>query len=78
MELFQVFTVEELEMILNGLPFIDIVDWERNTTYKGSYYRNHQIIKWFWEAMHELDQEQLAKVFRFCTGSQRTPVEGFR
>jgi E3 ubiquitin-protein ligase HUWE1 len=77
-ELFQVFTIEELEMVLNGLPFIDTNDWEANTTYKGVYNRNHQVVKWFWEVVKTLDQEQLSKLFHFCTASTRAPVEGFR
>jgi hypothetical protein len=77
-ELFQAYTVDELEMILNGLPFVDIADWELHTTYKGSYYKNHQVIRWYWQVMKELTQEQLSKFFLFCTGSTRPPVEGFR
>ena len=77
-ELMQGFGVEEFEMVINGLPFIDINDWEVNTIYKGSYYKSHQIVKWFWQVMKELDQAQLSKFFLFCTGSTRPPVEGFR
>ncbi len=77
-ELFQVFTIEELEMLLNGLPFIDTIDWEANTNYKGVYNRSHQVVKWFWEVVKTLDQEQLSKLFHFCTASTHAPVEGFR
>lgn len=77
-ELLQIYSVDEFEMVLNGLPFIDLADWEYNTNYKGSYYKNHQVIKWFWMTMKELDQEQLAKFYQFCTGSTHPPVEGFR
>jgi len=77
-ELFQVFTIEELEMLLNGLPFIDTNDWEANTVYKGVYNRGHQVVKWFWEVVKTLDQEQLSKLFHFCTASTHAPVEGFR
>jgi len=77
-ETLQVYTVEELEMKMNGLPFIDLGDWEANSVYKGLYNKSHQVIKWFWEVMKELDQEQLSKFFHFCTGSTRLPVEGFR
>ena len=65
-------------MKMNGLPFIDLGDWEANSVYKGLYNKSHQVIKWFWEVMRELDQEQLSKFFHFCTGSTRLPVEGFR
>jgi len=37
----QVFDIDEAEMIFNGLPFLDLADWEANTIYKGSYYKNH-------------------------------------
>jgi len=77
-DFFQIFDIQEVEMLLYGLPFIDVNDWEGTTTYKGSYYKNHQIVKWFWESMKELNQEQLSKFFYFCTGSTRPPVEGFR
>jgi len=77
-DFFLIFDIQEIEMILYGLPFIDVNDWEAMTVYKGSYYKNHQITKWFWEIMKTLNQEQLSKFFYFCTGSTRAPVEGFR
>lgn len=76
-ENFKVFSVQELEMMLYGLPFIDVNDWESTTVYKGGYYKNHQTIKLFWEVIRDLNQEQLSKFFYFCTGSKRPPVEGF-
>jgi E3 ubiquitin-protein ligase HUWE1 len=77
-EALSVFEVNEIEMVLNGLPFIDIDDWERNTEYKGSYYKSHQVIRWFWETLRSLEQKDLSKFLQYCTGSSRTPVEGFR
>jgi len=76
-KIFKILTIEELEMILYGLPFIDVNDWETTTIYKGAFYKNHQTIRWFWEVIKELNQEQLSKFFYFCTGSKRPPVEGF-
>lgn len=35
----KVFTVLEFEMILNGIPFIDIEDWKTNSVYKGEYHK---------------------------------------
>ena len=37
--LLSVFEPWELEMILYGIPFIDLNDWRENTDYKGAYYR---------------------------------------
>lgn len=65
-------------MMIGGVPFIDIDDWEANTIYKGSYYRTHEIMGWFWQELRTCNQKQLARMLQFCTGSSRTPVEGFR
>ena len=73
-----VFKREELEMIINGVPFIDVDDWEANTIYKIDYSRTSDLIKWFWKALKGMSQQDLSKLLKFCTGSSRTPVEGFR
>ena len=31
----------------------------------------------FWEIMHTYNQEQLARILQFCTGSSRVPLGGF-
>ena len=36
-ELISIFDPTEFEMILNGLPFINVDDWEANSVYKGVY-----------------------------------------
>lgn len=36
-ELITIFDPIEFEMILNGLPFINVDDWEANSVYKGVY-----------------------------------------
>lgn len=67
-----------MEMILYGVPFIDLNDWKNNTNYKQPYSVNHKVIKWFWKVMEEFDQEKLANLLHFCTGSSRTPIHGFK
>lgn len=65
-------------MLLYGVPYIDANDWMENTEYKGEYNAGHKVIKWFWEIVKEFDQEQLAHLLKFCTGSSRTPIQGFK
>lgn len=65
-------------MMIAGVPFIDVGDWEANTIYKGSFHKTHDVVQWFWQEMKTYDQKQLAKILQFCTGSTRVPVEGFR
>lgn len=73
----QQFTSDELELILNGAPFIDIEDWRNNTVYKD-YIASDVLIKDFWDLMSTSTQEDLSKILQFCTGSSRVPIGGFR
>lgn len=77
-QLIRVFQPYELEMLLYGVPYIDVRDWKLNTDYKGEYSPNHKVVKWFWEVMETFDQEQLARLLKFSTGSSRTPIHGFK
>jgi hypothetical protein len=67
----------ELELLLNGRPFIDIDEWKSFTEYKGAYNENHIVIKWFWEILSELSQKELSNLLLFATGSSRVPLGGF-
>ncbi len=73
-----VFEPFEMEMLLYGVPYIDIEDWQINTLYKGAYSSEHKNIKWFWEVLGELSQEELTRLLHFCTGSERLPIHGFK
>ena len=71
------FTSDELELIINGRPIIDVDDWNLNTVYKEPYNNNHQVIKWFWEIIFDLSQKELANLLMFSTGTSRVPFGGF-
>ena len=71
------FNADELELILNGTPFIDINDWKTNTIYNG-YFTSDRLVIDFWEIMSNLDQDKLVKILQFSTGSKRVPIGGFR
>lgn len=73
-----IFEPYEMEMLLYGVPFIDVSDWKMHTDYKAPYSPNHKVIEWFWKALEDFDQEQLANFLHFCTGSSRTPIHGFK
>ena len=78
LDLLSVFEPHEMEMILYGVPFIDAEEWKSHTDYKGVYNINHPNIKWFWEIVLDLSQDQLRRLLHFSTGSSRTPVHGFK
>ena len=67
----------ELELLLCGLPEIDLGDWQANTVYKDPYCASHTVVIWFWETLHTFTEEQKARLLQFVTGTSRVPVTGF-
>ncbi|XP_056422177.1 E3 ubiquitin-protein ligase HACE1 isoform X2 [Hyla sarda] len=75
--LIQLFDEYELELLLSGMPEIDVNDWIKNTEYTSGYDKDDQVIKWFWEVVQELTQEERVLLLQFVTGSSRVPHGGF-
>ncbi|XP_073531871.1 E3 ubiquitin-protein ligase HACE1 isoform X3 [Phyllobates terribilis] len=67
--LIQLFDEFELELLLSGMPEIDVNDWIKNTEYTSGYDKDDQVIKWFWEVVQELTQEERVLLLQFVTGS---------
>ena len=76
-EAIQIFTSDELELLINGKPYIDLEEWKMYTEYKEPYHANHQVIKWFWEILNEYSQKELSNLLMFATGVSRVPFGGF-
>ena len=62
----------ELELLICGRPFIDVKEWKENSIYKGKFSKS--CIKWFWEEIYKLNQENLRRFLQFSTGSSRVPI----
>lgn len=78
--LISVFDFQELELLVCGLPSIDVSDWKRHTRYAHEYAQlggRHPIVEWFWGAVEGFTDEQRARLLQFVTGSSRVPVQGF-
>ncbi|KAI1241055.1 hypothetical protein IHE44_0009515 [Lamprotornis superbus] len=73
--LIQLFDEYELELLLSGMPEIDVNDWLKNTEYTSGYERGDQVIQWFWDVVEELTQEERVLLLQFVTG--RVPHGGF-
>ncbi|CDF34855.1 unnamed protein product [Chondrus crispus] len=74
----RLFSHEELQLLISGKTGkIDLDDLRRHTTYSGGYDENTTVIKWFWQAMAELDAEDQSKMLQFVTSSPRAPLLGF-
>ncbi|KAL7393059.1 hypothetical protein ABVT39_006007 [Epinephelus coioides] len=75
--LIQLFDEYELELLLSGMPEIDVQDWCRNTEYTSGYDPQEPVIQWFWEVVNSLTQEERVLLLQFVTGSSRVPHGGF-
>ncbi|XP_078220138.1 E3 ubiquitin-protein ligase HUWE1 isoform X21 [Callithrix jacchus] len=74
--LISIFTEQELELLISGLPTIDIDDLKSNTEYH-KYQSNSIQIQWFWRALRSFDQADRAKFLQFVTGTSKVPLQGF-
>jgi E3 ubiquitin-protein ligase HUWE1 len=75
-DLIKIFNEQELELLISGLPDIDIDDWKNNTEYQNYTISSPQI-QWFWRAVRSFSQEERAKLIQFATGTSKVPLEGF-
>ncbi|XP_032797159.2 LOW QUALITY PROTEIN: E3 ubiquitin-protein ligase HUWE1 [Daphnia magna] len=74
--LISIFNEQELELLLSGLPNIDIDDLKANSEYH-KYQPTSLQIQWFWRALRSFDQADRAKFLQFVTGTSKVPLQGF-
>lgn len=75
--LIKIFDYKELELLISGLPTVDIEDLKENTIYKN-YSKQSPVVNWLWEVLEELSNSERAEFLQFVTGSSKVPVEGFK
>ncbi|KAJ0024700.1 hypothetical protein Pint_08514 [Pistacia integerrima] len=75
-ELISIFNDKELELLISGLPDIDLDDMRANTEYSG-YSAASPAIQWFWEVVQGFSKEDKARLLQFVTGTSKVPLEGF-
>ncbi|KAK9028584.1 hypothetical protein V6N11_025739 [Hibiscus sabdariffa] len=76
MELINIFNDKELELLISGLPDIDLDDMRANTEYSG-YSAASPVIQWFWDVVQGFSKEDKARLLQFVTGTSKVPLEGF-
>jgi len=75
----------ELELMITGLPTVDVEDWRKFTqthiTCKHAdgdgESESVEVITWFWDIVKEMDAGERAKVLSFTCGSGRLAPGGF-
>lgn len=76
-ELVAIFNEQELELLISGLPEIDVDDWKANTEYHN-YNPSSQQVVWFWRIVKAMSNEERAKLLQFITGTSKVPLNGFK
>ncbi|XP_071445079.1 E3 ubiquitin-protein ligase HUWE1 isoform X2 [Hetaerina americana] len=75
-KLISIFNEQELELLISGLPNVDIDELRSNTEYH-KYQASSLQIKWFWRALRSFEQADRAKFLQFVTGTSKVPLQGF-
>ncbi|XP_076889696.1 E3 ubiquitin-protein ligase UPL1-like [Bidens hawaiensis] len=76
-DLISIFNDKELELLISGLPEIDLDDLKANTEYTG-YTIGSNVVIWFWEVVNAFNKEDRARLLQFVTGTSKVPLEGFK
>ncbi|EGW33462.1 E3 ubiquitin protein ligase TOM1 [Spathaspora passalidarum NRRL Y-27907] len=76
-DLIAIFDEQELELLISGLPDINVSDWQSNTIY-NNYSPSSIQIQWFWRAVKSFDNEERARLLQFATGTSKVPLNGFK
>ena len=67
----------ELELLVCGIAELDFEALESTTRYEDGYTKDDQIIKDFWDIVHnELSDDEKRRLLEFATGSDRVPIRG--
>merc|ERR1712061_331730 len=74
----ELMSVKEIELMVCGADDVDVEDWERHTQYENGYTTESQPVRWFWDAVKCMSQQQRAALLAFTTGSSQVPSGGFR
>jgi len=76
-DLIKIFDENELELLISGIPEIDLDDLKQNTEYV-SYTASSPQVRWFWRTIDSLHKDEHAKFLMFVTGTSKVPLEGFK
>lgn len=78
--LVSVFNEQEVELMICGLPDIDLADLRKHIEYRGfgATPNDAQEIQWWWQIVSEFTQQERALLLLFVTGTSKIPLEGFK
>ena len=74
----KMFSPSELDLIICGIPTIDICDMRENCKYEFPLSKDHPSVQRFFAVIRHWNREDLAKLLLFVTGSSQLPIGGFK
>jgi len=75
-ELICIFSPTELELLICGLPEVNIEELQMHTDYH-QYKSSDEVIVWFWDTLKDFNREERAAFLQFVTGTSKVPLGGF-
>ena len=72
-ELISIFDAQELELLISGLPNVDIDDLRAHTEYHG-YKQTDKQIDFFWSILNSFSKEEKALFLQFVTGTSKVCI----
>ena len=76
--LFQIFTPEALQHVVEGTQDVDMNALEEIARYEDGFSANHWLIKSFWSIVKQYSPDEKRALLGFVTASDRVPVSGIR
>lgn len=73
----EMFTADELDLVICGIPEIDIEDLQKNCRIVEPYNRKHPVIQTFFNVLRSWKSDDLVRLLQFVTGSSQVPAGGF-
>ena len=74
----RIFTPGELDLLICGIPKIDVDDMRENTKCTSPYTKSSRFVVLFFDSIKKWSNANLAKLLMFITGSSQVPANGFR
>lgn len=78
-ELLMVFDYQELDLLLSGIPELDLEDWKAHTVVDPTLAGHRDLVTWFWEILDEnMNNYERSQLLQYITGTGHVPAQGFQ
>ena len=76
--LLSIFDENELELLLCGTGEYSITDFRMHHIANGNSAEFRKVLGWFWTAVSNFNQTEMARLLQFTTGCSQLPPGGFQ